>query len=82
MLSCIGKHLTTCTSQLVEFWERVIEFWTVSYIIFINKGPNNYLKVTNVNRNEPRGSIATQSESEKSYRSLYSEEKILYSVYY
>ena len=48
--------MTLCTGQIVEFlgWDRQssgpchIDF-------FINKGPNNYLKVTNVDRNEPRG---------------------------
>ena len=45
-----GKgYMIKCTGQLVEFLGR--EFWTMSYRFFINKGTNNYLKVTNVERN-------------------------------
>jgi len=34
-LSGKGKYMTTCTSQLVEFFgERVVEFWTMSYSFF------------------------------------------------
>ena len=61
-LSGKGKYMATCTSQLVEFFgERVVEFWIMSYSFLINIGLNNYLKVTNVERNEPGASIATQS---------------------
>jgi hypothetical protein len=55
-MSGIGQYLTICTGQLVEFLGSDFQSSGPCHIVFlINKGPNNYLKVTNVDRNEPRG---------------------------
>ena len=55
-LSGIGKYMTTCTSQLVGFLGREFQSSGPCHIDFLIKlGPNNYLKVTNVDRSEPRG---------------------------
>jgi hypothetical protein len=55
-MSGIGQYLTICTGQLVEFLGRELQSSGQCHIVlFISKGPNNYLKVTNVDRNEPRG---------------------------
>ncbi len=48
--------MATCTSQLVEFLGRDFLSSGPCYIVFlIEIGPNNYLKVTNVDRSEPKG---------------------------
>jgi hypothetical protein len=55
-MSGIGQYLTICTGQLVEFLGREFQISGPCHIVLLIKiGPNNYLKVTNVNRNEPRG---------------------------
>ena len=55
-MSGIGQYLTICTGQLVEFLGSELQSSGPCHIVFfINKGPNNYLKVTNVDRNEPSG---------------------------
>jgi hypothetical protein len=55
-LSGIGQYMTICTGQLVEFLGRDFQSSGPCYkVFFINKSPNNYSKVTNVDRNEPRG---------------------------
>ena len=55
-LSGIGQYLTICTDQLVEFLGREFQSSGPCHIDFLIKlGPNNYLKVTNVDRNELRG---------------------------
>jgi hypothetical protein len=63
-MSGIGQYLTIFTSQLVKFLGCDFQSFGPFHIVFFIKiGPNNYLNVTNVDRNEPRGSssIATQS---------------------
>ena len=48
--------MTTCTGQLVGFLGREFQSSGPCHIDFLIKlGPNNYLKVTNVDRSEPRG---------------------------
>jgi len=48
--------MATCTSQLVEFVGSELKSSGLCHIVFlINKGSNNYLKWTNVDRNEPGG---------------------------
>ena len=55
-LSGIGKYMTTCTGQLVEFVGSEVQSSGPCHIVFLIKlGPNNYLKVSNVDRSEPRG---------------------------
>ena len=55
-MSGIGQYLTICTGQLVEFLGRELQSSGPCHIVFLIKiGPNNYLRVTNVDRNEPRG---------------------------
>jgi hypothetical protein len=55
-LSGIGQYLKKCTGQLVEFLGREFQISGPCHIVFLIKiGSNNYLKVTNVERNEPRG---------------------------
>ena len=55
-LSGIGKYMTTCTGQLVGFLGREFQSSGPCHIDFLIKiGPNNYLKVSNVDRSEPRG---------------------------
>jgi hypothetical protein len=55
--SCIiGQYLTICTSQLIEFFGGELQSSGPCHIVFfINLWLNNYLKVTNVDRNEPTG---------------------------
>jgi hypothetical protein len=54
-MSGIGQCMTICTSQLFEFLGSELQRSGSCHIVFfINKGPNSYLKVTNVDRNEPR----------------------------
>ena len=51
----IGQYLTTFTGQLVEFLGWVFQSLGPCHIVFfINLGLNNYLTVTNVDRNEPK----------------------------
>ena len=46
--------MTTYTSQLVEFLGSELQSSGPCHIVFLIKlGPNNYLKVSNVDRNEP-----------------------------
>jgi hypothetical protein len=45
-------HIYWSTRRI--FGERDAEFWTMSYRFFINIGPNNYSKVTNVDINQLR----------------------------
>ena len=48
--------MTTCTGQLVEFLGSELQSSGPCHIIFLIKlGPNNYLKVSNVDRSESRG---------------------------
>ncbi len=48
--------MATCTSQLVEFvWRDFQSSGPCHKVFLIKLGPNNYLKVSNVNRSEPRG---------------------------
>ncbi len=48
--------MATCTSQLVEFVGSELQSSGPCHINFlIELGPNNYLKVSNVDRSEPRG---------------------------
>ncbi len=48
--------MTTCTGQLVEFVGRDFQSSGPCHIdCLIKLGPNNYLKVSNVDRSEPRG---------------------------
>ena len=48
--------MATCTSQLVEFVGSELQSSGPCLIVFLIKlGPNNYLKVSNVDRSEPRG---------------------------
>ena len=48
--------MTTCTSQLVEFLGWDLACSGPCHVVFLVKlGPNNCLKVTNVDRSEPRG---------------------------
>jgi hypothetical protein len=55
-MSGIGQYMTICTGQLVEFLGRELQSSGQCHIVLLIKiGPNNYLKVTNVDRNEPRG---------------------------
>jgi hypothetical protein len=55
-MSGIGQYLTICTGQLVEFLGRELQSSGPCHIVLLIKiGPNNYLRVTNVDRNEPRG---------------------------
>ena len=55
-MSGIGKYMATCTSQLVGFLGSVLQSSGPCHIVFLIKlGPNNYLKVSNVDRSEPRG---------------------------
>ena len=55
-MSGIRQYLTICTGQLVEFLGWELQSSGPRHIVFLIKiGPNNYLKVTNVDRNEPRG---------------------------
>jgi hypothetical protein len=55
-MSGIGQYLTICTGQLVEFLGRDFQKSGPFHIdLLIKIGPNNYLRVTNVDRNEPRG---------------------------
>ena len=55
-MSGIGQYLTICTGQLVEFLGRELQSSGPSHIVLLIKiEPNNFLKVTNVDRNEPRG---------------------------
>jgi hypothetical protein len=55
-LSDIGQYLTICTSQLVEVLGRELQSSGPCHIVFLIKiGLNNYLKASNVDRNEPRG---------------------------
>ena len=52
----IGQFLTICTCQLVEFLGSELQSSGPCHIVFLIKlGPNNNLKVTNVDRNEPMG---------------------------
>ena len=52
----IGQFLTICTCQLVEFLGWEFQSSGPCHIVFLIKlGPNNNLKVTNVDRNEPMG---------------------------
>ena len=47
--------MATCTSQLVEFVASEVQSSGPCHIIILIKlGPNNYLKVSNVERSEPR----------------------------
>ncbi len=56
MLGPCLAYMATCTSQLVEFVGSELQSSGPCRIVFlINKGSNNYLKVTNVDRSEPRG---------------------------
>ena len=53
-MSDIGQYLTICTGQLVEFLGSELQSSGPCHIVFLIKlGPNNYLKVLNVDRNEP-----------------------------
>jgi hypothetical protein len=55
-LSGIGQYLTICTGQLVEFLGSDFQSSGPCHIVLlINRGPNINLKVTNDDRNEPRG---------------------------
>ena len=55
-MSGIGHYLTICTGQLFEFLGRELQSSGPCHIVLLIKiGPNNYLKVTNVDRNEPWG---------------------------
>ncbi len=55
-LSGIGKYMTTCPSQLVGFLGRDFQSSGPCHIDFLIKlGLNNFLKVSNVDRSEPRG---------------------------
>jgi hypothetical protein len=55
-LSGIGQYLAMCTGQLFEFFGSELQSSGPYHIVFfINKGPNNYLKVINVDKNEPMG---------------------------
>ena len=55
-LSGIGKYMATCTGQLVEFVGRDLQSSGPCHIDFLIKlGPNNYFKVANVDRSEPKG---------------------------
>ena len=48
--------MTTCTGQLVGFLGSELQSSGPCHIDFLIKlGPNNYLKVSNVDRSEPRG---------------------------
>ena len=48
--------MATCTSQLVEFVGSELQSSGLCHIVFlINLGLKSYLKVTNADRNEPRG---------------------------
>ena len=54
-MSGIGQYLTICPGQLVEFLGRELQSFGPFYIVILIKiGPNNYLKASNVDRNEPR----------------------------
>jgi hypothetical protein len=55
-MSGIEQYLTICTGQLVEFLGRESQSSGPCHIVLLIKiGPNNYSRVTNVERNEPRG---------------------------
>ena len=55
-MSGIGQYLTICTGQLVEFLGSELQSSGPCHIVLLIKiGPNNYLKASNVDRNEPRG---------------------------
>jgi hypothetical protein len=51
-MSGIGQYLTICPGQIVEFLGRELQSSGPCHIVLLIKiGPNNYLRVTNVDRN-------------------------------